>query len=106
MLLEESVVGGVVERDERTADVERCGRGSSVEYESREKSLPSFYWRFRRGRGCSCIRRFRDESLVNLKVSTCEGDKGKILTRREIRTSPLVLLEDACLATGKARNMR
>jgi len=77
MLLEESVVGGVVERDKRTADVERCGRGSSVEYESREKTLPSFYWRFRRGRGCSCIRCFRDESLV--KVSNVRATKGKCL---------------------------
>jgi len=36
ILLEESVVRGVVERDERAADVESCGRGGSVEYESRE----------------------------------------------------------------------
>lgn len=35
-----------------------------------------------------------------------ESEEGKALTRREIRTRPLVCLEDACLATGKARNMR
>jgi hypothetical protein len=34
--LEEGVVGVVVERDKRTADVESCGRGGGVEYESRE----------------------------------------------------------------------
>ena len=35
ILVEESVVGLAVERNERTADVESCGRNSSVEYESR-----------------------------------------------------------------------
>jgi hypothetical protein len=35
-----------------------------------------------------------------------ESEEGKDLTRREIRTSPLVCLEDACRETGKARNMR
>ena len=34
-----------------------------------------------------------------------ESEEGKALTRRETRTSPLVCLEDACLTTGKARNM-
>jgi hypothetical protein len=36
MLLEEGVVGVVVERNKCTADVESCGRGRSVEYEPRE----------------------------------------------------------------------
>ncbi len=36
MLLEERVVRVVVERNERAADVEGCGRGSSIEYELRE----------------------------------------------------------------------
>ena len=35
-----------------------------------------------------------------------ESEEGKALTRRETRTSPLGCLEDACLTTGKARNMR
>ena len=34
-----------------------------------------------------------------------ESEEGKALTRRETRTRPLVCLEDACLTTGKARNM-
>lgn len=35
------------------------------------------------------------------------GERGREgLTRRDIRTKPLACLEDACRATGKARNMR
>jgi hypothetical protein len=35
-----------------------------------------------------------------------ESKEGKGLTRRETRTIPLGCFEDACLTTGKARNMR
>jgi len=66
--------------------VESCGRGGSVEYESREQTLVRFYWGSRKGMSRSCICYFRDESLG--KVSTLiasERGEGRVLTRREMR---------------------